>query len=255
MLLFYYSRPAFAPIYANQYSHSSSTSAAAAASQWSANHHQFTSNQFHSVSSTGVSGGVAGASSALKRDVDSSGNGSSRKEKRQYKKRKHKTQQRDKPYPSPGTKMIDFYVLLQFIYKKKLLGPAADSFMHLASSDEDEPLSAGSGIAAVAGGSVIGGPISPSGGNGLGQESTEDEGLYQFRRSKATHYHRVSCILNKLLIAISITYNIYVFESSQPLTQDVGNWPWTSTDENGSADIKYRFTLTSLRHERLVGCH
>lgn len=79
--------------------------------------------------------------------------------------------------------------------------------MQLGSSDEDEPLSAGSGMAAVGstGGSVIGGPISPCSGNGLGQESPEEEGLYQFRRSKATHYHRVS------KLAHYIIYNMFMF--------------------------------------------
>lgn len=73
------------------------------------------------------------------------------------------------------------------------VGPAVESFMHLASSDDDEPISAGSGMAAGSvGGSTVGGHASPSGGNGLSQESLDEEGLYQFRRSKATQYHKVS---------------------------------------------------------------
>ncbi len=84
-------RPAFAPIYANQYSHSSSSVAQSSSLSWAGNHHQFLAQQYHSV--------TAGAN--IKREDVASGC-SGRKEKRQYKKRKHKTTQRDKPYPSPG---------------------------------------------------------------------------------------------------------------------------------------------------------
>lgn len=79
-------RPAFAPIYANQFSHSSSSVAQSSPLPWAGNH------LYHSV--------TAGAN--IKREVDVASSCSGRKEKRQYKKRKHKTTQRDKPYPSPG---------------------------------------------------------------------------------------------------------------------------------------------------------
>lgn len=121
MRSFLFCRPAFAPIYANQYSHSSSTASAQPPTpQWPGNHHQFSTSQYHSVNSgsgssvVGVSGtgtSTAGASTsvgALKREIDVVSSSSSRKEKRQYKKRKHKTQQRDKPYPSPGDLIIFF---------------------------------------------------------------------------------------------------------------------------------------------------
>lgn len=85
-------RPAFAPIYANQFSHSSSSVAQSSPLPWAGNHHQFLAQQYHSV--------TAGAN--IKREVDVASSCSGRKEKRQYKKRKHKTTQRDKPYPSPG---------------------------------------------------------------------------------------------------------------------------------------------------------
>lgn len=92
-------RPAFAPLYSNQYSHmaqsspqhqwSSSAAASGLGAGASLNHHY-------------VGGSVSGGLN--KRDLDSI-NGSSRKEKRQYKKRKHKHTQREKQrlYSSPGT--------------------------------------------------------------------------------------------------------------------------------------------------------
>lgn len=93
-------RPAFAPIYANQFSHSSSSAAQSSPLPWAGNHHQFLAQQYHSV--------TAGAN--IKREVDVASSCSGRKEKRQYKKRKHKTTQRDKPYPSPGN--IVFSILI-----------------------------------------------------------------------------------------------------------------------------------------------
>lgn len=77
-------RPAFAPLYTNQYSHSPLSGGTTTPNQYSTGHH-YNSSQY-------ISGGPA------KRDLDvlpgSSGvasSSSSRKEKRQYKKRKHKS--------------------------------------------------------------------------------------------------------------------------------------------------------------------
>lgn len=124
-------RPAFAPIYANQYSHSSSTASIQPSTpQWPGNHHQFSTTQYHSVASGGVASsagasstgtstvGTSAAVGALKREIDVVSSSSSRKEKRQYKKRKHKTQQRDKPYPSPGEIMNNFCF---FVTNNKLI--------------------------------------------------------------------------------------------------------------------------------------
>ncbi|XP_035915901.1 serine-rich adhesin for platelets-like [Anopheles stephensi] len=55
--------------------------------------------------------------------------------------------------------------------------------------------------------------------------SAEEEYAYAFRRSKHSQYHR-------------------------PRADGYGNWPWTSREENGSADPRYRFNLTSLRYPR-----
>lgn len=118
-------RPAFAPIYANQYSHSSSSAVQPATPQWSGNHHQFSAQQYHSVTSGGSGAGSTGAghgsnvsgsgtatAGSHKREGDVISSNSSRKEKRQYKKRKHKTQQRDKPYPSPGDLFGGFKIVV-----------------------------------------------------------------------------------------------------------------------------------------------
>lgn len=85
-VLFCFSRrPAFAPIYGNQYSSQANQSWANAGSQY-------------------VSAGNAGAIN--KRglsDSDAALANNIRKEKRQYKKRKHKNQRDKPPYPTPGT--------------------------------------------------------------------------------------------------------------------------------------------------------
>lgn len=124
MIVFFFycitNRPAFAPIYGNQYSqHGTSSTAQTASVQWAGSTHQFSATQYHSGTSGGAAatsgagvgsttvGNASGTTSGHRRGGDadamvSGSGGSSRKEKRQYKKRKHKTQQRDKPYPSPG---------------------------------------------------------------------------------------------------------------------------------------------------------
>ncbi|GLV39686.1 Enhancer of Polycomb [Carabus blaptoides fortunei] len=103
-----------------------------------------------------------------------------RKEKRQYKKRKHKNSSaRLSTLPGSG---ID----------------------GLVSSDEEEPL-----------------PVvhSPE------PEETDEEGQFAFRRNKLCTYH-------------------------MPIANGLGNWPWCPPQENGLADRRYRYTLTSLAHPR-----
>ncbi|XP_044744316.1 enhancer of polycomb homolog 1 [Coccinella septempunctata] len=97
-----------------------------------------------------------------------------RKEKRQYKKRKHKASH------------------------NKTGGLGQDVEMAAGSSDEE-----------------LGAPAaSPE------PEDTEDEGQFAFRRNKLCSYH-------------------------MPLPQ-LGNWPWCSKEENGSAFRKFRYNLTSV---------
>lgn len=99
-------RPAFAPLYSNQYSHQAHQSSSSPQHQWSG-------------SGLGGSGGgsagnhlYASGAGVNKRDLEAmngerGGGSSSRKEKRQYKKRKHKHTQREKQrmYSSPGEEM------------------------------------------------------------------------------------------------------------------------------------------------------
>ncbi|XP_056632876.1 enhancer of polycomb homolog 1 [Diorhabda sublineata] len=101
-----------------------------------------------------------------------------RREKRQYKKRKHKS--------LSGSRSSGFGV---------------DSLGGL-SSDEDVGMS----------------QLSPE------PEETEDESQFAFRRNKLCSYHT-------------------------PLPNE-GNWQWCSKEENGLADKRFRFTLTSLSNPR-----
>jgi enhancer of polycomb-like protein len=72
-------RPAFAPLYSNQYYHNTSSNLVSHSTQWnsSQNYPSIHLNHHHLQN---------------KRDFDGMSTSSSRKEKRQYKKRKHKTQ-------------------------------------------------------------------------------------------------------------------------------------------------------------------
>lgn len=101
-----------------------------------------------------------------------------RREKRQYKKRKHKS--------LSGSRSGGFGV---------------DSLGGV-SSDEDVGMS----------------QLSPE------PEETEDESQFAFRRNKLCSYHT-------------------------PLPNE-GNWQWCSKEENGLADKRFRFTLTSLSNPR-----
>lgn len=68
--------------------------------------------------------------------------------------------------------------------------------LHMASSDEEDPLAASSGIGGSSGvgtTSTNASAAALSTSNHLGaNEILEDEGLYQFRRSKSCQYHKVS---------------------------------------------------------------
>lgn len=125
-----------------------------------------------------------------------SNNKNSQKEKRPYKKRKHKNQRDKLPYPSPGkiieykNKIYAISFLSRFLNPKLMFqlqfnsGPAIESML---SSDEDEQSS-----------------------NQLGQEA-EDEGLFQFRRSNASQYHKVLYFMTKTqisYISMNFVFNI-----------------------------------------------
>lgn len=104
-----------------------------------------------------------------------------RREKRQYKKRKHKSLHQGRSGGSLGSIGQD-------------LGVSSDDEMAMPPQLSPEP------------------------------EEPEDEGQFAFRRNKSCSYH-------------------------MPLPQE-GNWPWHSKEENGVADKRYRFTLTSLSNPR-----
>lgn len=39
----------------------------------------------------------------------------------------------------------------------------------------------------------------------------------------------------------------------QPISNGLGNWPWCPREENGLADRRYRYTLTSLSNRKCIG--
>lgn len=87
----YSSSPAFAPLYGNQYSHSQQQPN----QNWPSSQYAGTANNSSALNAISIS---------KRGDVDStaSNNKNSQKEKRPYKKRKHKNQREKLPYPSPG---------------------------------------------------------------------------------------------------------------------------------------------------------
>jgi len=99
-------RPAFAPIYTNQYSHNSPlTSTAQPQSQWTGGTQNYYSATQYSLTN----------STSNKRELDGlSVSSTSRKEKRQYKKRKHKNQREKQAnnYASPGTFIKQLFELI-----------------------------------------------------------------------------------------------------------------------------------------------
>ncbi|KAL9707908.1 hypothetical protein quinque_011426 [Culex quinquefasciatus] len=225
------SRPAFAPIYSNQYS---SHHGAMAGGQGVA-----------SGSGAGVYGGSGsssqyhgGGSSRDKRDGDS--HSSSRKEKRQYKKRKHKIQKDRGGTSTSGSATVGAGSSVG--RDGSALAGASDRYHYqyhpAGGSAGGQPLIGGRGtvdpsaIAAGAGlhgSGAAGDPALSSDEEELanlqGATAPEEEYAYAFRRSKFSQYHR-------------------------PITKGFGNWPWVSKEENGAADPRYRFTLASLRHPR-----
>uniref|UniRef100_A0A336K437 Enhancer of polycomb-like protein n=1 Tax=Culicoides sonorensis TaxID=179676 RepID=A0A336K437_CULSO len=202
-------RPACAPLHSNQYQHSplSSTNLAA----WSNSGTGSNSYHLYNSSSQYHSGTPKGHHSTTIRDAD--GN-IVRKEKRQYRKRKHKLQKEKGMQSnnslnmgsighssnSTGLYTTPGHQLHQLSSSGLGHHGSIDTMM---SSDEDEF----------------------NNGNNVAGSESEDEGLYAFKRNRNCNYHK-------------------------PITEQYGDWPWVSTEENGKADKKYRFTLTSIRHPR-----
>ncbi|KAG8227558.1 hypothetical protein J437_LFUL000658 [Ladona fulva] len=153
-----------------------------------------------------------------------------RKEKRQYKKRKHKS--------GVGSARVSLGM-------SQLLGPdsagvygAGDT---MSSEDEDRVGGHSPGVA------------SPS---DQDDETDTSEGTFVFRRKKYCNYHAVSELSLdmadiELLIELEIrltalTNRCNLPDGLMPLSGGLGNWPWCSREEGGMADRKYRYCLTSI---------
>jgi hypothetical protein len=185
-------RPAFAPIYANQYSASSSSAVPSGqgSSQWqvsSSAHYANSQYHHHHHHHAG------GSSMKRERDADLGASGTatgSRKEKRQYKKRKHKIQREKQShhhhYQPAASKWSNqlfgvirkFHpVLTHFSFADIPVSTPVPTIMNIESmlsSDEDE----------FGGGNV---PIAAE---------SDDEGVYSFKRSRTCQYHKVERLLH-----------------------------------------------------------
>jgi hypothetical protein len=150
-------RPAFAPIYSNQYYHHTASNLASHSNQWN--------------SSQNYSGGAhLNHHLQNKRDFDGMSTSSSRKEKRQYKKRKHKTQREQVIKQGwKDFKSNEFFILYQISFSSSFL---AETYDGLFSSD-DEDLS-----------------------TQLGASESEDEGIYPFRRNRNCNYFKVMVMIS-----------------------------------------------------------
>ncbi|CAO1337998.1 unnamed protein product [Diamesa serratosioi] len=186
------SRPAFAPLYTNQYHHSSSIGSTQQHNQWNSSSQHYTNHHHHVQSSNNYL-------TNNKREADGMSTSSSRKEKRQYKKRKHKPQ-REKQSNNNYKELLIANGLIGSRKINMKLKISAENIDGLLSSDEESN-------------------------NPLLISESEDEGIYPFRRNKNCDYYK-------------------------PHIDSFGNWPWESREENGAADPKHRFTLTSIRQPR-----
>jgi hypothetical protein len=145
-MISYHFRPAFAPLYSNQYHHQHSSNIGSAQhNQW--NSSQNYSNLHHHLQNN-------------KRDFDGLSTSSSRKEKRQYKKRKHKAPREIKP--GKGSRMVS---------RMQVLTPGipVEAYDGLFSSDDEDVHS-----------------------NQMVASESEDEGIYPFRRNRNCDYYKVS---------------------------------------------------------------
>ncbi|XP_053965640.1 uncharacterized protein LOC128867995 [Anastrepha ludens] len=254
------SRPAFAPLYTNQYSHHGSapgTTPTGVASVGAATHAAgvgsvlgpgglLTSAAGANSVASGSGGHLyASASqylnpSSLTIDAINAGanGGGNRKEKRQYKKRKHKLP-RDKQQQQQQQQHLSQHQQQQYLggvgsgngLSASALGGvgATLSTQHLLQlhRQSSSPAANESNIETeeedFGSGGLGGGGGSGHHAHKIGSES-EEEAPFAFRRKQHCDYQR-------------------------PLAHD-GNWPWESKEDYGLGDPKYRFTLTSIKHPR-----
>ncbi|XP_061390283.1 serine-rich adhesin for platelets [Musca vetustissima] len=245
------SRPAFAPLYANQYSHHSSSSGATptavvpsvSSSAAGLNNVMGSSTGLMTAGQTGnvTTSGSSHMYSSAPQYLNSANvamdalNAGSRKEKRQYKKRKHKIPRDKQQLNHQQQQQQQQYLATMGVI----------------------PTSGTTGAALGAGGGVAGIPGSTSGlphhlphhmhhhlhrqssspapnesnieteeedlAHKIGSES-EEEAPFAFRRKQGCDYLRSRA--------------------------HTGNWPWEPKEEYGFGDTKYRYTLASIKHPR-----
>ncbi|XP_037944219.1 uncharacterized protein LOC119677024, partial [Teleopsis dalmanni] len=222
----YRTRPAFTPLYTNQYSHHSSSAGSTPTGPVSSGiGNVLTSGYSANVNNNVGSGHLYSSSQYLNSSnlaIDSinvSGTGI-RKEKRQYKKRKHKLprdkQQHLQQQYLAGVGMMPSSVTSGVVGNSSIAGHLPHlHHLHRQSSSpaaiesnldtEEEEYAAGSGQQKA------------------GSES-EEEAPFAFRRKQSCNYHKPK--------------------------DHLGNWPWESKDNHGFGDPRYRFTLTSLRYPK-----
>ncbi|XP_065369495.1 uncharacterized protein E(Pc) isoform X2 [Calliphora vicina] len=220
-------RPAFAPLYANQYSHHSSSSGATP-----------TAVVPSVASSAGGLNNVMGTTNLLTPASAADGlNSGSRKEKRQYKKRKHKVP-RDK----------------QQLHQQQQ--------QHL---QQQQQYLAGIGVipASATTGAVLGGNVA-SGVGGLTGTATHPHlplHLHHLHRQSSSPAPNESNIeteeedLAHKIGSESEEEAPFAFRRKQgcdylKTRTHTGNWPWEPKEDYGFGDSKYRYTLTSIRHPR-----
>lgn len=164
-------RPAFAPLYSNQYHHQHSSSLASSQhNQWNSSSQNYSNLHInHHLQNN-------------KRDFDGLSTSSSRKEKRQYKKRKHKAPREVKP-----SKMNLNLLKRQNSYVPSLT--SVEPYDGLYSSDDEDIHN-----------------------NQLVASESEEEGIYPFRRNRNCDYYKVSKVPSRLLpLMIDPSFMIHSF--------------------------------------------
>uniref|UniRef100_A0A1A9UQ24 Enhancer of polycomb-like protein n=1 Tax=Glossina austeni TaxID=7395 RepID=A0A1A9UQ24_GLOAU len=240
-------RPAFAPLYANQYSHhhhsSSSGGTPTAVVPGASSSAAGLCNVMGSsggllTSVSNVSAGGGGAShlySSASQYLNSANiamdalNTGSRKEKRQYKKRKHKIP-RDKQQLQQQQQYLAGIGVMPasasstaggLVGSTSMTGSAVHHGHHHHLPHHLHPLHRQSSSPAPNESNIE--TEEEDLAHKVGSES-EEEAPFAFRRKQGCDYLRTRT--------------------------RTGNWPWEPKEEDGYGDNKYRFTLTSIRHPR-----
>uniref|UniRef100_A0A1A9WQS1 Enhancer of polycomb-like protein n=1 Tax=Glossina brevipalpis TaxID=37001 RepID=A0A1A9WQS1_9MUSC len=239
-------RPAFAPLYANQYSHHHHSSSSGAtptavvpgASSSAAGLNNVMGSAgglLTSVSNVSAGGGASHLYSSASQYLNSANiamdalNTGSRKEKRQYKKRKHKIP-RDKQQLQQQQQYLAGIGVMPasasstaagLVGSTSMTGSAVHHGHHHHLPHHLHPLHRQSSSPAPNESNIE--TEEEDLAHKVGSES-EEEAPFAFRRKQGCDYLRTRT--------------------------RTGNWSWEPKEENGYGDNKYRFTLTSIRHPR-----